>query len=1027
MKKFLLGLIIGLSFLASSAYALSTFQVIQGGTGATTLTGCLTGNGTSPITGSGSPCGSGSGGGGGSWATSTVSGWPTILNNYSLNTTDVVEVGGTSTSSAKYYFDPNNQMAQIGVNANASTTLYGNIYTRSIAQGFAGIGTNGLLYNIASSSINLSNLNNDLANLTATNASLTFSGAYNGSTARTVGINLGNTNTWTVLQNFNYSSSTIYSSFVTASTTNLVINGSSFNNLLGTGLSNVSGTLTNSGVTSITATSPITRDSATGVVTIACATCNTSNATVSSVGLSLPAFFTITNSPVTTTGTLTGAINFAKNSVITSDSAGTNLIATGTQLTVGNLLATTTTGWSIFLNDGVGIGTSSPSSPFLLNLSSSTVPQLSLGAGAGVAQWTFRNAGGSFYLSTTTVQGTATSSTAQFAINGSTGNVGIGSSSPMSKLSVVGNEDHWGNYYHFGPSIITDGYYCLPNSQCLAYYGNDNTTLGVNVQVGNVTKGLHAYAGFNVQNDLTDNTGTHYSGIYLTSSAYNDNAFGTALNTINQFQILNGDGPIAINPSTTTSASYIQLLTGGSILGSANIGGNERLRIDPVGRVGIGTTTPQWLLNLATTTRPQLALQGTSNDSVFTMRSIGSQFYIATASPTTFATTSISALSIDGNSGTTTLRGLDIQAQATSTSNVGFNLSAGCYAIAGACIGSGGAGSGTVTSVGLSLPASFTVTNSPVTSAGTLTAALNFPPNSILTSNAAGTDFLATTSQLTVGSLISTTTSSSFFLGGLGIGTSTLPSLTAFSSNVARLLVASTTGSQIALQGGVIDNIWKFRSIGSNFYIATSASNSLSTTTGAGGALTILGSNGSIGINDNTPDYQLETTGSATNGYFGITQTTDGDLFNISSFGAIGIGTTTPHSITSMDIASNTPQISIIDNNAVDGGKLWNLGNYDGLFAISSSTGLLPNATTSAFSIGAPTIGGSQWLFGTTTSPYKGMHISNGASATTTVTIGELGLTTSKSCVNMNDNTGNAASFYIRAGVMVVEANYCRP
>lgn len=60
-----------------------------------------------------------------------------------------------------------------------------------------------------------------LANLTATNGTLTFSGTYDGSTARTIGLNLGNANTWSVLQTFNYSSSTAYSSFVTASSTNL--------------------------------------------------------------------------------------------------------------------------------------------------------------------------------------------------------------------------------------------------------------------------------------------------------------------------------------------------------------------------------------------------------------------------------------------------------------------------------------------------------------------------------------------------------------------------------------------------------------------------------------------------------------------------------------------------------------------------------------------------------------------------------------------------------------------------------------
>jgi hypothetical protein len=97
---------------------------------------------------------------------------------------------------------------------------------------------------LQNSTISGISLGSNLANLSATDNTLTFSGTYNGGTARTIGLNLGNANTWTANQTFNYSSSTIYSSFATASTTNLVINGQSFNNLLGSGLTNAGGTLT---------------------------------------------------------------------------------------------------------------------------------------------------------------------------------------------------------------------------------------------------------------------------------------------------------------------------------------------------------------------------------------------------------------------------------------------------------------------------------------------------------------------------------------------------------------------------------------------------------------------------------------------------------------------------------------------------------------------------------------------------------------------------------------------------------------
>lgn len=50
---------------------------------------------------------------------------------------------------------------------------------------------------LANSTISGISLGSNLADLTATNTTLTFSGTYNGGTARTIGLNLGNANTWT--------------------------------------------------------------------------------------------------------------------------------------------------------------------------------------------------------------------------------------------------------------------------------------------------------------------------------------------------------------------------------------------------------------------------------------------------------------------------------------------------------------------------------------------------------------------------------------------------------------------------------------------------------------------------------------------------------------------------------------------------------------------------------------------------------------------------------------------------------------
>ncbi|MDE2102089.1 MAG: hypothetical protein KGL39_32890 [Patescibacteria group bacterium] len=63
-----------------------------------------------------------------------------------------------------------------------------------------------------------------LANLTATDSTLTFSGTYNGSIARTIGLNLGNANTWTATQSF-FTASSSQATTTNAWNTNLTVSG----------------------------------------------------------------------------------------------------------------------------------------------------------------------------------------------------------------------------------------------------------------------------------------------------------------------------------------------------------------------------------------------------------------------------------------------------------------------------------------------------------------------------------------------------------------------------------------------------------------------------------------------------------------------------------------------------------------------------------------------------------------------------------------------------------------------------------
>ena len=72
---------------------------------------------------------------------------------------------------------------------------------------------------------------------------------------------------------------------------------------------------------------------------------------------------------------------------------------------------------SYIASQGGSLGISTTTSYYNLTIASTTGPQLALSAGGGLAQWTLRNAGGSFYLATTSVAGTATSTVSALTID----------------------------------------------------------------------------------------------------------------------------------------------------------------------------------------------------------------------------------------------------------------------------------------------------------------------------------------------------------------------------------------------------------------------------------------------------------------------------------------------------------------------------------------------------------------------------------------------------------------------------------
>jgi hypothetical protein len=324
------------------------------------------------------------------------------------------------------------------------------------------------------------------------------------------------------------------------------------------------------------------------------------------------------------------SLDFVKFSLLNS-SDSSNLLNLSNAGTGALIYATSTQGGGFVIdrNFKTGIGTTSPYAQLSIsNTRSSTIntPLLAIASTTG---------------------GTSTSTLMVVLANG---NVGIASSSPTSKLTVTGNIWQQGKYAKFGDS--TSLYSCINlASSCVELDGDDNTTGGVYYQVGNRNSGSSAYGGLSMINDLgyLGNNASYYAGIFLNSSTYNDTTFGTLNSVPNSMQLVNTMGAISIQASSTGGIvpSYIEFAVDGLNTGSADA------RLDQRG-FGIGTTTPQWPLQIASSTKSQLTFTSNTTDSPISFRSIGNHLYIASSSLTTFATSSISMIDIDSSSGTGT-------------------------------------------------------------------------------------------------------------------------------------------------------------------------------------------------------------------------------------------------------------------------------------------------------------------------------------------------------------------------------------
>ncbi|HVY72769.1 MAG TPA: hypothetical protein VG984_01805 [Candidatus Paceibacterota bacterium] len=233
---------------------------------------------------------------------------------------------------------------------------------------------------------------------------------------------------------------------------------------------------------------------------------------------------------------------------------------------------------------------------------------------------------------------------ADFVWDSTNSRLGIGTSSPWAKLSVVTDATT-------GPGSVVDA--------------------------SSITDGVGLRLEFN-SSTMTTN-GRVFSIV--------DKAFNSTFFEVNE----NGQtgirtfGNLGSNFSSLTVATGFDSFTGISV--RANSGsqtgnlqewqdssGNPLVVVDPTGKVGVGTSTPHWNLQVAGT-RPSFALSDTSagtNLKHWVFSSMGGNLYIGTSTDA-FGTSSPAVFSISSTGSTTAANGI--------------NINNGCFAIKGACIG----------------------------------------------------------------------------------------------------------------------------------------------------------------------------------------------------------------------------------------------------------------------------------------------------------------------------------------------------
>ncbi len=303
----------------------------------------------------------------------------------------------------------------------------------------------------------------------------------------------------------------------------------------------------------------------------------------------------------------------------------------------------------------------------------------------------------------------------------SAGLVGIGTTTPYAKLSVVGQTVA---EYFTATSTTQASTFPLASTTALTISGggksfNITDSTATSTIVGDVNiagstgvtiwtnEGNSAVA----QGSLNIGSATPGNGLRVTRLGGTDSTFVRFIEAGGAFaSFVDGTG-IQLDMRDTGSNSRARIDTNGdSYISPAS--GNVYF-IPAAGAVAVGTTTPPstWAFQVASNKLPFVLTDTSAGTNLkhWTFASQGGLLYVSTSSDV-YATSTIPALTMNtsgylglgtstpgtqlsiGNTGNNTI---NLSTSATSTFGTGINIRGGCYAINGTCI-SGGSGSGTV-------------------------------------------------------------------------------------------------------------------------------------------------------------------------------------------------------------------------------------------------------------------------------------------------------------------------------------------